>query len=183
VSKRNDKNRVFISGSHRLKTKVRPRTVGFDTDGSFSWDPVFVKTLSDDERLSIEELLRHGIVRNADVKTFQTITLHGHFGSAKEFNVRSSTPSMDENMPVQSSPSAVPASPPRMLEKFLWLTLPAGLRDAILGDAEESFNETLSKFGSIRLARWNYFKEVVYGVSGALLMLYARLEGKFKQRQ
>lgn len=84
---------------------------------------------------------------------------------------------------VHPVPTQLPiASPPRLLEKFLWLTLPAGLRDALLGDAEEAFNATLPKYG-LRAARWDYFKEVVFGVGGAILMLYAQLQGKFKQRQ
>lgn len=77
---------------------------------------------------------------------------------------------------------ATMTSPPRMLEKFLWLTLPSGVRDALLGDAEEAFNATLPKYG-LRAAQWDYVKEVVFGVGGALLMLYAKLQGKFKQRQ
>lgn len=77
----------------------------------------------------------------------------------------------------------VQPTPPRVLEKFLWLALPAGLRDAILGDAEENFNRTYQKYGSLNAARWDYCKEVVCGLGAAVLMLWDRLAGAFKQRQ
>lgn len=58
--------------------------------------------------------------------------------------------------------------PPKIVEGFFWLILPRKHRDAILGDAEEAYWETIAKFGSRRMATCDYCKEAAYAILFAL---------------
>lgn len=61
-------------------------------------------------------------------------------------------------------------SPPRHLEVAFRILLPARVRDAILGDAQEAFNDTLQRSQSRRIATADYAKEILYAIISATWM-------------
>src|SRR4051794_9575607 len=48
-----------------------------------------------------------------------------------------------------------PAGPPKIIEQCVWLLLPRKLREAVIGDAEEAYWQTIRRYGS-RAATLDY---------------------------
>ena len=80
----------------------------------------------------------------------------------------------------RSAPVTV-LGPPRIVENIIWFVLPRRLRDAVLGDAEESFRQTLSRGCSHRAACFDYCKEAMFAVLFALWSPILRLLGFFRK--
>lgn len=65
--------------------------------------------------------------------------------------------------------------PPRIVECFIWLVLPRKVRDAILGDAEEAYWQTIDRYGSRTAATVDYCKEAFFAILGTLRMSVSQL--------
>lgn len=80
---------------------------------------------------------------------------------------------------VRLEPTEV-ASPPRMIENIIWFALPRKVRDAVMGDAEEAYHETLQRYGR-RAANWDYCKQAAFAILFALWSPIQTLLGCFRK--
>lgn len=75
-----------------------------------------------------------------------------------------------------------PAGPPRIVEGIVWVLLPRKIRDAILGDAEEAYWQTIKRYNSRTLATADYVKEAIFAVLGGIRMSVANFILKLLKR-
>lgn len=67
------------------------------------------------------------------------------------------------------------SEPPAILQLVFRILLPARVRDAVLGDAQEAYNDTLGRSGRPWVATTDYVKEVLYATVGGTWMRIERL--------
>lgn len=71
--------------------------------------------------------------------------------------------------------SSRPSEPPALLQIVFRVLLPARVRDAVLGDAQEAYNDTLKRSARPWVATIDYIKEVLYATVGGTWLRLERL--------
>ena len=88
--------------------------------------------------------------------------------------IRLSLANHDEHLLISASAHGQ-TPPPRIVEGLIWLVLPRKVRDAILGDAEEAYWQTLDRYGCRTAAIVDYCKEAFFAILGTMRMSVSQL--------
>jgi hypothetical protein len=148
----------------------------------------------DQERVDAVDAFRLATLdKNSDKKLTQELLLDLHRKTAEQQSlVKLRVVDSDKALRIfhvwhtrESLPSATDAvalaGPPKAVENFLWFLLPRKTRDAVMGDAEEAFRETLGRGLSRRAASFDYAKEAVFAILFALSSPLVRVLGFFRK--
>jgi hypothetical protein len=88
----------------------------------------------------------------------------------------------EQTTPAISAPEPIePLPPPKIVKDLIWLVLPRRVRDAVLGDAEEAYRQSLAEGYSYRAASFDYAKEAVFAILFSLWSPVLRLLASFRK--